>query len=535
MMRASGTALITAVLVCLCCCSGALGKAQVTVQHSENDFKQDLLDLDLLGAIPILKDNGITTLSTFSALDEANFAEMNLKLGHRALLVKCWKSLNGDDQSAQACPAMHARRKIKHARRKVEHEKRKGSGAVKTRDHLSYPSLTARYPDWGAAEFAHCEQPYSWSELVRGYQDRNSSTFFKMGGLGRLRDDNGTETWLCLRDHHCATDPNDSWFCFVYHETTEVFTPWGKNSRLGLVEGRGDCVENPIPFSGCVCVEGYTGTDAATCVQCEAGKYKGVLGSSPCTPCPAGANSPAGAWNCTLCEAGKYKDVIGSSPCTPCPAGASSPAGALDCTCDVGYTGPNADSCVQCEAGKYKDVLGSSPCTPCAAGATSPAGAHVCTCEAGKKGPVGGPCKIPDSDCQTQPCLEYQTCTVERKAGMRNIDSQNYDLRNDDPQLRSTVMTTAEFDDLMSATFTRTDEVWLTRPVWTSPAAGGIRICWHNTEWVWNIMVGGRPCQTDKNARSGYVLRALIDERFILNYPDAANRDYGNFRCEFSV
>ena len=470
MMRASGTALITAVLVCLCCCSGALGKAQVTVQHSENDFKQDLLDLDLLGAIPILKDNGITTLSTFSALDEANFAEMNLKLGHRALLVKCWKSLNGDDQSAQACPAMHARRKIKHARRKVEHEKRKGSGAVKTRDHLSYPSLTARYPDWGAAEFAHCEQPYSWSELVRGYQDRNSSTFFKMGGLGRLRDDNGTETWLCLRGHHCATDPNDSWFCFVYHETTEVFTPWGKNSRLGLVEGsREDCVEEPIPGSGCVCGEGYTGPDPATCVPCEAGQFKDVVGSSPCMPCPAGANSPAGAWNCT---------------------------------CNAGLIGPVGGPC---------------------------------TCDAGTIGPVGGPCKTPDDDCRTQPCLEYQKCTFERNAGMRNIDSQSYDLRNDDPELRTVDLSAANFNALMSSTFSRTDEVAFGKPVWHSPAAGGSKLCWFADHTVWNLYIGGRACNGGISGRSGYVTGGLLDGDIIFAYPTSANTNWGKFRCEISI
>jgi hypothetical protein len=113
---------------------------------------------------------------------------------------------------------------------------------------------------------------------------------------------------------------------------------------------------------------------------------------------------------------------------------------------------------------------------------------------------------------------------------MRNIDSQNNDLRNDDPQLRSTVMTTADFDALMSATFTRS----FNERVWTSPAAGGSRICWHDTEGVWNIMINGHPCHWDKNTRSGFIPSPLIDQRFILNYPDTANTDWGNFRCEFS-
>jgi hypothetical protein len=28
---------------------------------------------------------------------------------------------------------------------------------------------------------------------------------------------------------------SDPWFCFVYHETDKVFTPWGHNSQLELV------------------------------------------------------------------------------------------------------------------------------------------------------------------------------------------------------------------------------------------------------------------------------------------------------------
>ena len=44
----------------------------------------------------------------------------------------------------------------------------------------------------------------------------------------------GYETWQCIRDHECATDLSDPWFCFVYHETNKVFTPWGPNAQLKL-------------------------------------------------------------------------------------------------------------------------------------------------------------------------------------------------------------------------------------------------------------------------------------------------------------
>ena len=60
-------------------------------------------------------------------------------------------------------------------------------------------------------------------------------TQFKTGGLGLLMEEEGYETWQCIRDHFCATDAADPWFCFVYHETRKVFTPWGHNSQLKLV------------------------------------------------------------------------------------------------------------------------------------------------------------------------------------------------------------------------------------------------------------------------------------------------------------
>jgi len=106
---------------------------------------------------------------------------------------------------------------------------------------LAFLSIsTALEKDWGRSEYAHCVQPYSWRELVNGY--KNGSGPFKAGGLGRLLEDGGYETWQCLRDHYCAVDPDDLWMCFVYHETDKVFTPWGENSRLKLIQIKGkDC------------------------------------------------------------------------------------------------------------------------------------------------------------------------------------------------------------------------------------------------------------------------------------------------------
>jgi cysteine-rich repeat protein len=90
-----------------------------------------------------------------------------------------------------------------------------------------------RTSDWGNQEHAHCVQPNTWDELIQGYKD--CAMVLKTGGLGQLMEVDGYETWQCIRDHYCATDPQDPWFCFVYHETNEVFTPWGHNSHLKLV------------------------------------------------------------------------------------------------------------------------------------------------------------------------------------------------------------------------------------------------------------------------------------------------------------
>ena len=87
--------------------------------------------------------------------------------------------------------------------------------------HLPVPAAAViqgthnRTKDWGKPEYARCVQPYTWYELLHGY--KNSTVAFKMGGLGKLLEKGGYETWQCFSDHYCAADANDPWFCFVYH------------------------------------------------------------------------------------------------------------------------------------------------------------------------------------------------------------------------------------------------------------------------------------------------------------------------------
>ena len=95
-------------------------------------------------------------------------------------------------------------------------------------------SFCPRTSDWGKQEYADCGLPYTWGELLHKYKD--DAEMFKGGGLGKLMELDGYETWQCIRDHHCAKFAHDPWFCFVYHETKKVFTPWGHNSDLKLVE-----------------------------------------------------------------------------------------------------------------------------------------------------------------------------------------------------------------------------------------------------------------------------------------------------------
>lgn len=54
-------------------------------------------------------------------------------------------------------------------------------------------------------------------------------------------------------------------------------------------------------YTDCVCTAGHTGSDASTCAPCAAGTYKSAAGFDACTPCFAGATSPAGSTSIDAC------------------------------------------------------------------------------------------------------------------------------------------------------------------------------------------------------------------------------------------
>ena len=110
--------------------------------------------------------------------------------------------------------------------------------------------------------------------------------------------------------------------------------------------------------SNCTCNKGYTGLNGVECAACNAGTYKDVNGSAPCS----------------LCHQDKYSTETGQiseSTCRDCPTYTFSGPGSIalvNCTCGKGYTGNDGEPCNECAVGKFKDTNGSAPCTQCPAG-----------------------------------------------------------------------------------------------------------------------------------------------------------------------
>ena len=80
--------------------------------------------------------------------------------------------------------------------------------------------------------YSQCVQTFSWWQLVYGINGTKIPV--KAGGLGNLLERGGYQTWVCIddiRDNVCG----DPWFCWVYHEAHQIFTPWGPNGELLLV------------------------------------------------------------------------------------------------------------------------------------------------------------------------------------------------------------------------------------------------------------------------------------------------------------
>ena len=144
----------------------------------------------------------------------------------------------------------------------------------------------------------------------------------------------------------------------------------------------------------------YWGT---SCTPCQTGYYTPSWRSNSCpyacpagsgcpygsgnpVPCAMGTYSPAPAGVCLQCPAGTYASVVGSTFCKDCPIGFACPLGSISpIICPLGtYSPGKSGSCLTCPYGLFTTNSGSSSCLPC------PANPHVgsatdgtCLCEAG--------------------------------------------------------------------------------------------------------------------------------------------------------
>jgi hypothetical protein len=94
-----------------------------------------------------------------------------------------------------------------------------------------------------------------------------------------------------------------------------------------------DCTTNAVSVAGssapdmCLCNLGFTGSNAAGCAGCAAGKFKPSTGADACTNCLANTYSSRTAQS-------------SSATCTPCYDNSVSLAGSDhidDCSCSAGF------------------------------------------------------------------------------------------------------------------------------------------------------------------------------------------------------
>jgi len=69
-------------------------------------------------------------------------------------------------------------------------------------------SFNATNFNWDTPRYTHCDQPYSWRELIYEYKDNKVPT--KSGGPNQLLDLGGYETRVCINHHICG----DPYFCW---------------------------------------------------------------------------------------------------------------------------------------------------------------------------------------------------------------------------------------------------------------------------------------------------------------------------------
>lgn len=134
----------------------------------------------------------------------------------------------------------------------------------------------------------------------------------------------------------------------------------------------------------------------------RASRVLSPLGSSKATDCQCniGYTGP-NANTCSACGLGIYKKTLGSGACSACPASSTSAQASTssnNCVCIAGYTGLSGGTCAACSIGTYESTLGSASCTMCPQSSSSLSagtGSQLdCLCNAGYTGPNGGACSV---------------------------------------------------------------------------------------------------------------------------------------------
>jgi hypothetical protein len=104
-----------------------------------------------------------------------------------------------------------------------------------------------------------------------------------------------------------------SWECVECETGTYSST---EASACLLCPGNSTSTFRSSSVTNCTCNAGFSGPNGGPCVQCGAGKYKTVTGSTDCTSCPAGSSSPVGSSACTAVTSTAYTTTTTPQPTT---------------------------------------------------------------------------------------------------------------------------------------------------------------------------------------------------------------------------
>lgn len=111
-------------------------------------------------------------------------------------------------------------------------------------------------------------------------------------------------------------------------------------------------VDAATSIAACQCNKGYAvDGEGNSCVACEVGKYKALVGDAACSDCAQGS----------------YQDLTGASTCASCPTDSTSPSTSTNvdaCDCNAGYF-PQNGVCTACVSGTYKIAVEDKACTLC--------------------------------------------------------------------------------------------------------------------------------------------------------------------------